>query len=148
MLKPTLRHHLVACCLALVLGSGCYAAYRVGQSNGLERKDDARQLVQQHSWQVAQHPKSSSITLRAEHDEDGPYIVVVIPWHTLCAGGLKLPQEQAEDCADAKASKSADVTYILPTDDDSDDDNGPANRETSLRISRASADAHPGLAHR
>jgi hypothetical protein len=74
--------------------------------------------------------------------------VVVIPWHALCESGLKLPQEQAEDCADAKASKNADVTYILPTDDDSDDDNGPSNRETSLRVSKVSADGPLGLRHR
>jgi hypothetical protein len=138
MLKPTLRFPLTLCALALVLGAACYTAYRAGQSNGRERADYAGLSANQNNWQVAQHSKSTNITLRAEHDEDGPYIVVVIPWHILCASGLKLPQEQAEDCADAKASKSADVTYILPTDDDNDDDGGPTNRETSMRVGSVS----------
>ncbi len=147
MLKPTLRHRLAACGLASVFGASCYTAYRAGQSNGPEHPAYAGQPVKQGTWKVAQHSKSSNITLRAEQDEDGPYIVVVIPWHTLCASGLKLPQEQAEDCADAKASKSQDVTYILPTDDDRDDDGGPTNRETSLLVGEVSTgDRHGRIA--
>src|SRR5579862_9656759 len=134
MLKPTLRHHFTVCALALALGAGCYTAYRLGQSNVPGRPGKAGQSVTQNAWQVAQHAKSSGITLRAEQDEDGPYIVVVIPWRTLCASGLKLPQEQAQDCAEAKVSKSQDVTYILPTDDDNDDDGGSTNRETAASL--------------
>lgn len=143
MASSTVRYYLAGAGAALLVGSGCYVAYRAGQRNGLERGQDTsvtQGASPTRTWPAAQHSKSSSITLRAEHDDDGPYIVVVIPWHTLCASGLKLPQEQAEDCADAKASKNADVTYILPTDDDSDEDNGPSNRETSLRVSKVSAD--------
>jgi hypothetical protein len=135
MRKPTLRHRRAVFAVALVFAATCWSAYRIGQSKGPEHSGDAGRSVKQNTWQVAQHSKSSNITLRAEQDEDGPYIVVVIPWRTLCASGLKLPQEQAEDCADAKASKSPDVTYILPTDDDSDEDGGPTNREATLRVS-------------
>ena len=135
MLKRTLGRCLAVCAFALVMGESCYTAYTLGQRHGAGRPGDADQPAKQNIQQVAQHSKATGITLRAEHDEDGPYIVVVIPWRTLCASGLKLPQEQAEDCADAKASKSPEVTYILPTDDDNDDDSGPTNRETTLRVS-------------
>ncbi len=135
MPKSTARYCLAASGAVLMLGSSCYVAYRAGQGDSLRRAEYEVQSEGRYFQQVAQHSKSSSIALRAEHDEDGPYIVVVIPWRTLCASGLKLPQEQAEDCADAKASKSPDVTYILPTDDDNDDDSGATNRETSLHVS-------------
>jgi hypothetical protein len=137
MQKHSLSHPL-AVALLLVFGLSSFIAFRVGQAHGHVHLADVGVDEATGFQRIVQRPKSAGITLHDEQDSDGLYIVVAIPWHTLCAGGLKLPPQQAADCVDAKASKS-DVSYILPTDDD-DDDNGTVDQGTATHVAQASTD--------
>jgi hypothetical protein len=141
----TLRHSLATVGVLLLVGLSCYSSYRAGQRHGLPHRIPSGVSETPISDRVAQRPKASGITLHAEQDEDGPFIVVAIPWRTLCASGLTLPQQEAADCAEAKESNIDDVTYTLPTDDGGDEDDGPGNNDGALPVVSLSTGVHARL---